>query len=987
MFQKREEFIKIGDDAMASGNTDDSLSAFLSAGIESVHLNWYRDIGYKIISILEIDFYYDKCQKILVGTESGQLIAFNSIGEDENIFISSSNNTNSLTFSTSVNSIVIAKDPVNKKEIVIVGADKLYVFEYKDGSLLVSNEIALDDNTPISRLEVFCFENEQRIVVGDINGNVYLYRMDGINISRILDFAFTAQARIIDIAIGDVNRDEEVEIVIASEDKHVYFLNPNGEKKADPFAVTHWITNIDVDKKTERLYIGEFDGNVHIYKYQKELIKKFFALKQHGILDLVVFRLFGDNGEPQFIIGTSDTTLSIFDSIDYDSNLLWSFTTGAGQRVVSASTIDKGIISLYVGTESCKLFKYTLCVDRLLKEKIRDVAVKKTFDQWLDLQFSRKQKDVLFKFIDNDPIVKIANYKTLTETSNKKNEIKKYHKAAMEMWWNGIEYRWSHNADGRVYAISVMNNVDSHTVLVASQNKCLLGLNYDDGSKEWTHSCSGGVRGVCAGHFFKDINNSFIAIATINNPKDCGFDKMYDNSIEVFDSNRNPIWSFNNKNWSLFVVADDVNNDGDYEIFVGTEDKKVLAFTNNGVLKWEAVAKERIRAVTIADLEGNGTKTVIVGSDDKYVYLFREDGNLLNSFLTPHFVLVVKAFDINNDGKCEIITGNEDGFIHVYDYEGNLIWQFETGSWIAALDICVNPKTHEVEIVIGSADKSIYGINQYGMLLWQYETDARVRALSVVNNEENNFDIIFGSYSDKDDVYKLTRIDQKKLYEQMQKMYFQYSNRITEIEKKLLNGEYESRHTRAFLYLFSENENILRNGADDNSDNVISAVGCAILRHFFPKGMMLDAIEKFLLSDNRKVRTTLLCEMERLISTGNLEARQCYLFLISILKYETRKKQMVRLIQIDIARFGYMFSANSEQLVMIANEIFPLSDKIIIDELHYVIWLLNHNEKFNMKELSNNNNIKIIFKKWIEYLSHYPEYKNDVEKMEAVCNA
>lgn len=987
LFQRRSELIKLGDDAMSARNAEDALSAYLSAGVESVRRNWRRSIGHKAMSILEFDFDSDGQKEVLIGTDGGLLLVFDANGEDENVFLSSSSKKNSLMFNASVNSIDIAKNVVSNDDIIIVGSDKLYAFQYKNGELVVIDEQAIDNNEAVTQLKVFNFEGEQQIVVGDASGNVYSYKMNGIGFAKIPSFHFKAEGRIIDFAIGDVNGDEELEIVVVSEDKYIYFLSARGKQKATPFAVKHWITNVDIDKKTERLYIGEFDGTVHIYKYQKERIRRIAALKQHGIMDLLVVHLFSENSEPQFVIGTSDRTMSIFDSIDKDGDLLWTFITGAGQRAIRATLVESGILSLCVGTESCEVFKYTVCLDSVMKNKVRDAAKKKTVDQWLDYPFNREQQNVLFCCINKEPDIKAANYDALTASEMKKSDILNYHRSAMEMWWNGVEYKWASRIEGRVYAIFVMDNPNAtRTVLVASQTRNLLGLKFSDGEKKWTHPCNGGVRGVCAGRFSKDSDNNFIAIATMNNSEDSSFDKQYDNSIEVLDCNRKPIWGFKNRDWALFVAADDVNDDGDFEIFVGTEDKQVLAFTSSGVLKWNKSVGDRVRAVTIAKLEENGSKVIVFGSDDRRVYLFRDDGDSLYSFPTPHYVLVVKVFDIDKDGKCEIITGNEDGFIHVYDYNGKLLWQFETGSWIAALDICVNPQTQEVEIIIGSADKSVYGINQHGMLLWQYETDARVRALSTVA-DDGKLNVVFGSYSDKDNVYRLSRIDQKRLYEQMLQKYLQYSDKLSEIERNLLNGKYNSRHTRAFLCLFSENEKILRKGACDSSDIVVSAAACAILRHFFSKGKMLDVLEKIFIENvNRKVSTTILCEMERLVADGCLEMESCYHFLVSTLGKGADTNEMARLTKIDIARFGYRLASSAEQLVLIADKLSPKRDKYIIDELHYIIGLLYNDKRFNPKELSENSKLKEVLRTWIDTFDSHTEYENDIKRMEAICN-
>jgi uncharacterized protein (UPF0216 family) len=946
---------------------ENALAEYLNAGINSVCEEWECKIIGKAMSIIEYDFDNDGNNEILVGTDLGYLYAFAYNGTPKKVFTEYSNIQNVLKYKSAVNSIDVINNEDSCK--LIIGSDKIYVLSFLNGVNNSHKNYKLPSELPISRLKVFGISGVNYLIVGDTIGGVYLYTLNYDIIELCSDFNFSTKSKVIDFAVGDVNGDGDNEIVVVSEDKQIYFLDTRAKSKAEPFPVKHWITNVDVDSKNGRLYIGEFDGTVHLYKYQKERIKQIAALKQQGILDLVVIHLLENTVEPQFIIGSSDKTLSIFDNINNDGKLLWAFSTGTGQRAITARIVPNNVVSLCVGTETCTLYKYSLLVDPDLIKNIKSVSSHLSYDELLNARFNRLQLDVLFNCIERDPIDKTASIATMQKFSTQSKWEVEFIKPTIEMWWNSVEYLWSVTVGGRVYAISTMSKI----ALVASQNPYLLALNLDDGSSVWKHSVSGGVRGVSVYTQHTEYDDTFIALATINNSLDCDIDKMFDNSLEVIKGNRTPSWGFKHKDWVLFVVSDDINCDGESEIIIGTEDKKILAFSSTGKLLWQREATERVRALSIADLFGDGKKYIIAGSDDTFVYIYDSNGVLFSKFSTPHYVLVIKAFDINNDGKCEILTGNEDGFLHVYDCSGTLIWQFETGSWVAALDVAVNIKTPDsIEIIIGSADKSIYGLNGYGRLLWQYETDARVRALTVVNNINSfaSFDIMFGTYSNKDNIYKITHINQEHILAELENKYEIYRDnndvKILKVEERLLtktkNKNLNNRHIRAFFALFSSNENFLRECANDDSDLVLSAVGCAIVQRFFEIETLRDVLSDIMCNPNRKVRLPILLEMSKRCSEYPQVRERYYNFICRLLG-----KSLSRIHRIDIVRYGYLFSDSYGDIIRIADKIYVQGDEILTEELRYALQLAN--KKYRSYD-ENEPDVKQILNSWNKYFTH-----------------
>lgn len=80
---------------------------------------------------------------------------------------------------------------------------------------------------------------------------------------------------------------------------------------------------------------------------------------------------------------------------------------------------------------------------------------------------------------------------------------------------------------------------------------------------------------------------------------------------------------------------------------------------------------------------------------------------------------------------------------------------------------------------------------------------------------------------------------------------------------------------------------------------------------------------------------------------------------------------MTKLVQIDIVRFGYMFAFNVEQLIMLADTLFPLTEKLIIDELHYVVHLLKHEKRFSIEIQALDKKRKEILQKWKRFFCSF----------------
>ena len=131
----------------------------------------------------------------------------------------------------------------------------------------------------------------------------------------------------------------------------------------------------------------------------------------------------------------------------------------------------------------------------------------------------------------------------------------------------------------------------------------------------------------------------------------------------------------------------------------------VYALTHSGDILWDYETRDRIPAVYAVDLNGDNNVEILVGSEDRNVHVLDKAGHLLWRFYLPHSVLAFDVADIDHDGRMEIVVGCADGYLHVLNCDGDPLWNYAIGDRIHALRIEDIDGDHNLEIAIGSEDE------------------------------------------------------------------------------------------------------------------------------------------------------------------------------------------------------------------------------------------------------------------------------------------
>jgi len=220
-----------------------------------------------------------------------------------------------------------------------------------------------------------------------------------------------------------------------------------------------------------------------------------------------------------------------------------------------------------------------------------------------------------------------------------------------------------------------------------------------------------------------------------------------------------------NTNGLLYAnpVVGDIDNDGENEIIIASEDSNIYALTSKCSLIWKYHAGGAIDSTPLViDITADGKLEIIFGCNNGYLYCLNSEGDLLWNFQTGDSILSSPtAADITGDDYLDIVFGSYDNFIYAINRNGVEIWSYETNDAIASSPGVADLDNDGLpEVVIGSDDGNLYAIKTNTLPLtgifiaeelWHFETSGSVISTPSLYDidKDSQIEIIFSSLDER----------------------------------------------------------------------------------------------------------------------------------------------------------------------------------------------------------------------------------------------
>jgi hypothetical protein len=195
------------------------------------------------------------------------------------------------------------------------------------------------------------------------------------------------------------------------------------------------------------------------------------------------------------------------------------------------------------------------------------------------------------------------------------------------------------------------------------------------------------------------------------------------------------IWKYDSK--SVISSPPALYNWEKQFIMFGTETGYVKAVSTTGKFKWKFQTGGKISAKPVVnDIYNDKNPRIIVGSGDKSLYVLDQHGKLDWQYKTHGGILSeVRLADIDNDNEPEIFFGACDDNLYALAPNSQKIWSYETDFWIVAPPIITDIDDDGAsEVIAGSYDKSLYVFEGKGTFSLNY-----LPGLSVIINQPGHF--------------------------------------------------------------------------------------------------------------------------------------------------------------------------------------------------------------------------------------------------------
>ena len=354
---------------------------------------------------------------VLVGSEDGAAYMLNAAGELEWSVLGSG-----WVLGTAFVSFDETAEP-----LAVIGGEQIKLLDL-DGATVERVPCA----APVTSMCVGTFAGTMAVLSGHEDGGVQAYTP-----KRGVYWRASCPKRVVSLQCCDVDLDGRSEVVAASEDTSVYVFGEGGDTK-DRVRSTHWIISLAVGDVygdgTPRVVIAGFDGDVQVYGSGKAAALR---VRRRGILGLEIGRLIAGSASEQFVIGSSDQRVAIFDPAGRE---LWRFRTSYGHRVVRILPSDTSP-SLVVGAADGKVHCVALEINPGLRQRIIELARSLPPEALAPETMSPGAAAILADAVDMPAV----RHRSCTAQVRERLAAKSHIAAAEELcrvWHSGVEESW-----------------------------------------------------------------------------------------------------------------------------------------------------------------------------------------------------------------------------------------------------------------------------------------------------------------------------------------------------------------------------------------------------------------------------------------------------------------------------------------------------------------------------------------------------------------
>ncbi|GMQ77769.1 MAG: hypothetical protein BMS9Abin02_0258 [Anaerolineae bacterium] len=172
------------------------------------------------------------------------------------------------------------------------------------------------------------------------------------------------------------------------------------------------------------------------------------------------------------------------------------------------------------------------------------------------------------------------------------------------------------------------------------------------------------------------------------------------------------------------VLAADINDDGEQELLVGTDDGRLHALREDGSPLWVAEIGGTVTSIEIARGVNDASTRIAVAHnafspepdpDEIYqgrITIIRPDGSVLWNAQFLSTVSSLTTGDINQNGRPEVIAGTTDGLVTAFSLDGDEFWQTAVNA--AVNQLLLIDGARGTEVILGSGANTVDRLNNKG---------------------------------------------------------------------------------------------------------------------------------------------------------------------------------------------------------------------------------------------------------------------------------